>query len=363
MEQDNVVLRLRQLSKHFGSVVAVDGINLDIRKGEFVTLLGPSGCGKTTTVRMIGGYEEPTAGQILLETEDITHVPARRRNIGMVFQDYALFPHMTVAENIAYPLKMRKWSREQTNDRVREMLALVRLEGMIKRHPYELSGGQRQRVALARALSFSPRLLLMDEALGALDAKLREYMRVEIRRIQQLLQITTIHVTHDQDEALGMSDRVVVMREARIAQVAAPRDLYADPASVYVADFVGRINLLPGRIAEHTPAATLVALDGRQEDAGLRTRVAARRTPDYGTGTAVKLAIRPESIRILPATADGLPGTIVSTRFGGAVEYITVAVASEGLVDVLHRPGEPVPEGDVVLAWPADQALVLPADS
>ena len=362
MKQDSVVLSLRGLSKQFGSVVAVDGIDLDIRRGEFVTLLGPSGCGKTTTVRMIGGYEEPTSGQIILEGEDITDLPARRRNIGMVFQDYALFPHMSVADNIAYPLRMRKWDRGRINDRVREMLALVRLEGMVKRHPYELSGGQRQRVALARALAFSPRLLLMDEALGALDAKLREYMQIEIRRIQQLLQITTMHVTHDQDEALGMSDRVVVMREAKIAQVAAPRDLYADPASVYVADFVGRINLLPGWITEHTSEATLVALDGGAERAGMAATIRARRTPDQAAGAAVRVAIRPEAIRIETTASAGLPGTILASRFGGAFEYITVSVANDRTIDVLHRPGEPVPEGDVVLTWRPEQALVLPAD-
>jgi ABC-type Fe3+/spermidine/putrescine transport system ATPase subunit len=286
----------------------------------------------------------------------------------MVFQDYALFPHMSVADNIAYPLRMRGWARDRISERVREMLELVRLEGMLKRHPYELSGGQRQRVALARALAFSPRLLLMDEALGALDAKLREHMRIEIRRIQQLLEITTIHVTHDQDEALGMSDRVVVMREAKIAQVATPRELYADPANVYVADFVGRINLLPGHVIEHQPDATIVELDqgadtGKAAAGGTgSSRIAARRTPDRAPGIAVRIGIRPEAIRIVPGGGDGLPGQVVSTRFGGAIEYVTVTIDGDRRVEVLHRPGDPIPHGTVTLAWDPEKAVVLPVE-
>ncbi len=360
MDQDTVVLSLRQLTKHFGGVVAVDGIDLDINKGEFITLLGPSGCGKTTTVRMIGGYEEPTAGQIIVDGQDITNVPARDRNFGMVFQDYALFPHMTVSDNIAYPLRMRKWARDRVAGRVSEMLDLVRLDGMGKRHPWELSGGQRQRVALARALSFSPRLLLMDEALGALDAKLREYMRVEIRRIQRLLQITTIHVTHDQDEALGMSDRVVVMRQAKIAQVAAPRDLYTDPTSVYVADFVGRINLLWGHVVEHAADATIVELDDPFPPA-TATRIRARRTPDQAVGSRVRVGIRPEAVRLVEG-GGVLAGVVSGARFGGPLEYVTVAIGPDRTLDLLRRPGDAPPQGNVLLDWAPDQALVLPAD-
>jgi len=361
---DSVVLSLRGLSKQFGGVVAVDGIDLDIHRGEFVTLLGPSGCGKTTTVRMIGGYEEPTGGQILLDGVDITNVPARKRDIGMVFQDYALFPHMTVADNIGYPLRMRKWSRDRIGARVTEMLDLVRLEGMGKRRSWELSGGQKQRVALARALAFSPRLLLMDESLGALDAKLREYMQVEIRRIQQMLGITTIHVTHDQDEALGMSDRVVVMKEARIGQVATPRELYADPSSVYVADFVGRINLLRACVLEHTVEATILELEEPGLDPGSSRRVRARPAPDLAVGSSVRVGIRPEAMRI---AAEGSPenslhGAVTSTRFGGPLEYISVAIAPERTVSVIARPDETGRRSDVHVRWSPDQALILAAD-
>lgn len=364
MIPDPVVLSLRRLTKHFGGVVAVDAIDLDIHRGEFVTLLGPSGCGKTTTVRMIGGYEEPTDGQILLDGADITDLPARKRDIGMVFQDYALFPHMTVADNIAYPLRMRKWSRERIKSRIAEMLDLVRLEGMSRRHPWELSGGQKQRVALARALAFSPRLLLMDESLGALDAKLREYMQIEIRRIQQMLQITTIHVTHDQDEALGMSDRVVVMKEARIGQVATPRELYSDPASVYVADFVGRINLLRARVLEHIGDLTVLELDEPQLTGRSSRRLRARSAPDQAVGTSVRVGIRPEAMRIAPEAAaeNCLQGSVVATKFSGPLEYISVTIAPDRTVSVIARPGEGPRGGDVYLQWQPDQALVLPQD-
>src|SRR5579883_160857 len=213
---DGVILATRDLSKRYGDTVAVAAVDLAIEEGEFVTLLGPSGCGKTTTLRLIAGYVEPSGGQVLLDGADVTHAPPQRRNMGMVFQSYALFPHMTVYDNLAFALQIRKWPREKIRARVREMLELVRLPQIERRYPSQLSGGQQQRVALARALIFNPRILLMDEALGALDVKLREHMQTEIKRIQQQLRITTIHVTHDQEEALGMSDRVVVMSQGRI---------------------------------------------------------------------------------------------------------------------------------------------------
>ena len=364
MDPDSVVLSLRGLTKRFGGVLAVDDVDLDIQRGEFVTLLGPSGCGKTTTVRMIGGYEEPTDGQIILDGVDITDLPPRKRDIGMVFQDYALFPHMTVAENIGYPLRMRKWSGERIEARVTEMLDLVRLEGLGRRNPWELSGGQRQRVALARALAFSPRLLLMDEALGALDAKLREYMRTEIRRIQNLLRITTIHVTHDQEEALGMSDRVVVMKEARIAQVATPRDLYEDPASVYVADFVGRINLLRATVVEHADDATVLELDEPQLTGRSSRRLRARPAPGQALGTSVRVGVRPEFVHIASEAAaeNCVHGTVVATKFGGPLEYISVAIAPDRILNVIAKPGDGSRAGDVYLHWSPDRALVLSLD-
>ncbi len=356
------VLALEGLTKRFGSVLAVDDIALTIEEGEFITLLGPSGCGKTTTLRMVGGYLSPTGGRILLDGTDITNEPPQRRNMGMVFQSYALFPHMSVRDNIAYPLKLRKWSRDRIGARVTEMLDLVRLPQIERRYPAELSGGQQQRVALARALSFSPRMLLMDEALGALDAKLREYMQLEIRRIQQELRITTIHVTHDQDEALGMSDRVVVMREARIAQVAPPRALYERPASAYVADFVGRINLLPARVVGHDGDCAVLELD----IAGLSPRTARRVIAASGVeqpvGAHVQLGIRPESITLSdqPGLENSVEGALGAARFGGAIEYVTLEIAPGTTIQVAAAGSRP--DGLLHARWASDRAVVLAAD-
>ena len=239
-------LVLRDLRKAFGSAVAVDGIDLEVRRGEFVTLLGPSGSGKTTTLRMIAGFMSPSGGSIEIDGQDMTRVPPYRRDVGMVFQNYALFPHMTAAQNVAFPLRMRKQSRAEIDRRVADALELVKLRHLAERYPRQLSGGQQQRIALARAVVFEPRLLLMDEPLGALDRKLREALQLEIIRVSRELGATVLYVTHDQEEALVMSDRIAIFSEGRIEQLGSGEDLYDRPASLFVADFIGESNILRG---------------------------------------------------------------------------------------------------------------------
>jgi putative spermidine/putrescine transport system ATP-binding protein len=242
-------VRLEQVEKRYGDVVAIDGLNLEVRDGEFFSMLGPSGSGKTTTLRMIGGFELPTSGRILLHDKDVTRVPSFDRDVNTVFQDYALFPHMTVGDNVGYGLMIRKVPGAQRRDRVTDALRMVRLDGYEKRRPNQLSGGQRQRVALARALVNRPRVLLLDEPLGALDLKLREDMQIELKQIQQQVGITFIYVTHDQGEALTMSDRLAVFNRGRIEQLGSPAEVYERPATQFVAGFVGTSNLLSGDVA------------------------------------------------------------------------------------------------------------------
>jgi iron(III) transport system ATP-binding protein len=247
-DSSRITLSIRNLSKIFRGkhdpVQALDDVALDIREGELFTLLGPSGCGKTTTLRCIAGFEKPSSGRIDFLGQDFTSIPPFRRNIGMVFQSYALFPHMSIFENVAYGLRIRKLSRRETEDRVNRIIALVGLEATQKRKPSELSGGQQQRIALARALVYDPQLLLLDEPLSNLDAKLRVYMREEIRRIQQQAKVTTIYVTHDQEEALSISDRIAVMHAGRVSQIGSPDEIYENPISIRVADFIGQANFL-----------------------------------------------------------------------------------------------------------------------
>lgn len=241
------------LTKVFGSVKALDQIYLTVKEGEFISILGPSGCGKTTMLRSVAGFCIPDSGSISIGGKDVTRLLPQKREVGMVFQHYELFPHMTIKENVAFGLRERRWNKQAVQDKVDEMLDLVMLPDVIQRYPHELSGGQQQRVALARALAISPKVLLMDEPLGALDLKLRESMQMEIRRIQQRLRITTLYVTHDQGEALTMSDRVVVMNQGKIKQVGSPLDIYANPADHFVADFVGQMNFLEGTVVNsHT---------------------------------------------------------------------------------------------------------------
>jgi spermidine/putrescine ABC transporter ATP-binding subunit len=293
-------LFLSHLRKRYGDVIAVEDVSLVVENGEFVTLLGPSGSGKTTTLMMIAGFEEPSAGELALDGRSLIGLPAYRRGFGMVFQNYALFPHMTAAENIAFPLRMRGLGQAERADKARRALEMVRLPECAGRYPGQLSGGQQQRVALARALVFNPPVLLMDEPLGALDKKLREEMQLEIKRIQKEVGITTIYVTHDQEEALVMSDRVAVVNRGRIEQLAPPGLLYERPATRFVADFIGESNIVPVELraqADGPPQA--IAPDGTQIPLGRIDGVAAE-----AGGPPRFLVLRPEKIRF----DDGSPG-------------------------------------------------------
>ncbi len=325
-------LELQQLRKTFGHVVAVDSLDLVIDRGELVSLVGPSGCGKTTTLRMVAGLQQADRGRILLEGRDVTNEPANQRGMGVVFQSYALFPNMTAAENIAYGLDVRKRSKGDVKRRVAELVDLIQIGDAAKRYPHQLSGGQQQRVALARALAIEPPVLLLDEPLSALDAAVRLTLRLEIRRIQRSLGIATMYITHDQEEALSISDRVAVMRDGRVEQLGTPEAIYTKPANGYVAGFVGTSNRLPVQVT---------GADGTQvEWQGRPVRVA----PDtaFPAGSSAILVVRPERITVSPPTGDaggeGWPGRIAERTFLGSVTRFSIRVGDEVLLaDV---PGE-----------------------
>src|SRR5882757_5064782 len=349
-------LELIDLSKRYGDQVAVAGVTLDVTDGEFLVLLGPSGCGKTTTLRMIAGFVEPSGGAARIGGIDVTYLAPWHRNTGMVFQSYALFPHMTVMENIAFGLEMRKLAKAEITGRAREALRLVRLEGYADRLPRQLSGGQQQRVALARALAIRPDVLLLDEPLSNLDAKLREEVRIEIRELQRQLGLTTIMVTHDQEEALTMADRLVVMNEGLVRQVGSQRDLYERPSDRFVAGFVGRSTFLDG---------TVEAPGRFRSDGGLS--LACR---DGKAGRAV-LSLRPERIEIGPAAPAGprsgldnsLPGTVEFVSYLGALIDIHVRLSPNDrlVVQIANREGGFAPEvgQPVHVGWPASAGLVF----
>jgi mannopine transport system ATP-binding protein len=315
-------LSVERVGKRYGEVVAVDSVSLDVRAGEFVSLLGPSGSGKTTLLMMIAGFEFPNAGTIRINARDVTSVPPNRRDVGMVFQKYALFPHLSVLKNVMYPLRMRRIARDEARRRAEAALAMVRLDGYGDRMPHQLSGGQQQRVAVARALVFEPPVLLMDEPLGALDKKLREQMQIEIKRLQQSLGVTVIYVTHDQEEALTMSDRVAVMNGGKLIQIGAPRALYDTPATPFVADFIGKMNFLDGTCRDIAADVIVVELAA---GATISVPSACLRGASWpGRGDAVTLAVRPEDIRFGSASPAALPGTIDAAIFSGAQQTFLV---------------------------------------
>jgi putative spermidine/putrescine transport system ATP-binding protein len=344
-------LELTHVTKRYGELKAADDVTLDVADGEFLVLLGPSGCGKTTTLRIVAGFIEPTAGQVRLGGRDITELPPWKRNAGLVFQSYALFPHMTVAENVAFGLEMRKVPKADMPPKIAEALRLVRLDHLGERLPRQLSGGQQQRVALARALVFRPDILLLDEPLSNLDAKLRQDVRVEIRELQRKLGLTTVMVTHDQEEALTMADRLVVMSEGQIRQIGTQQDLYERPADRFVADFVGRSTFIAGRIDA----------PGRFISEGGLTIACDKK--DLGTAT---LALRPERLALVSAgvTADNcFTGQVEFVSYLGAMVDVHVRLSPKErvIVQVANRPEQPLPALDetVTLAWSRSTARVF----
>ena len=367
LESYTVFLELKGLTKIFPSregsseVRAVDNVNIGIERGEFVTLLGPSGCGKTTTLRLIAGFEFPTNGEIILDGEQINEAPPNRRDMAMVFQSYALFPHLSVYDNISYGLKIKKLSKQEIRQQVSEVMELSELHGLENRAPNQLSGGQQQRVALARALVMHPKVLLFDEPLSNLDAKLRVQMRSEIRRIQKELGITTVYVTHDQDEAMALSDRIVVMHDGRIQQVGSAVEIYRHPVNRFVADFIGRANFLPVQVEECSGEGWAVRLFDK-------TLIApATADESLAPGQNAILMTRPEYLRLYPANAqpeDAFLGVVLRMVYlGSQVEYdiqlndqVITAVHHDPQVHDLHPDGE-----QVQVQFLRDNLYLLPA--
>src|SRR5215470_20135563 len=350
-------IQLEGLTKSFGDAVAVAGIDLDMPAGEFFTLLGPSGCGKTTTLRMIAGFEQPTSGRIMLDGADVARVPPHKRNVNTVFQSYALFPHLDVSKNVAFGLKHQKLDKEERQRRVRDALELVNLTEFANRKPNQLSGGQQQRVALARALVLRPKVLLLDEPLGALDARLRKDLQVELKALQAELGITFVFVTHDQEEALTMSDRVAVMNSGRVEQAGSPREVYEEPQTEFVADFLGVSNLLSGQAVATEPGACALKI-------GDRVLRAAR--GDTSAAGEAKAMIRPERIAVEPHGVDGenrIPGLVERAVFlGNSFELHVRILGGDVLKAMVPNDGSPamVEEGAAVTLYlPADGLRVL----
>jgi spermidine/putrescine transport system ATP-binding protein len=358
-----VDVRLERVTKRFGDIAAVDDLSLDIEEGEFFSMLGPSGCGKTTTLRMIGGFEDPTYGTVFLGGRDVTDLPPYKREVNTVFQSYALFPHLNVRENVAFGLRRKKVDRSEIGTRVTDVMKLVDLEGFEERKPPQMSGGQQQRVALARALVNHPKVLLLDEPLGALDLKLRKQMQLELKRIQQEVGITFIYVTHDQEEAMTMSNRLAVMRQGKIEQLGEPEDVYENPSTEFVAAFLGASNLLEGDVKDQTDGDATVLLS-----AGTSVMVPVDRIPQ-DAGTRVKVGVRPEKITIsnegtsVPEGLNSISGVLrMSTYIGVSHQYkvegpggtmLTVYIQNLGAEEA-PRPGE-----RVTLSWKPEHTFAV----
>jgi putative spermidine/putrescine transport system ATP-binding protein len=359
-DDERPILEIRGLVKRYGERAALETVDLSVQRREFVTLLGPSGSGKTTMLHLIAGLIAPTRGEIRIDGQDATRLPSRERGLGMVFQNYALMPHMSVFENIAFPLRVRRVPRAEIARRVKEVLRLVQLEDFAGRRPRELSGGQQQRVAIARCLVYSPAITLMDEPLGALDKRLREQMQLELKRLHGELGMTVLYVTHDQQEALTMSDRIVLLNVGRIEQVGTPAELYANPRSVFAAEFLGDSNLLTAEVLEVGAESLLRLPDG--------TVLRARRNGEVAAGQSVKAMLRPEAATLGSDGESTMPnrvtGTVIdSVIMGAAVKhYLRLADGQMLTVEALNRPQTPFPEKGATMTahWRPADTLVLP---
>lgn len=365
--QDTPTVELSNLTKRFRDVTAVEDVDLSVRDGELLTLLGPSGCGKTTTLRMVAGFEKPSEGVVSLGGREVTQTPSYSRDTGMVFQHYALFPHMTVADNIAFGLEMEGVPDDEIEDRTREALEMVRLPGLGDRYPSELSGGQQQRVALARALIIEPEVLLLDEPLSDLDKKLREEMRLEILRLHRELDVTMIYVTHNQEEALTISDRMAVMADGQIQQVGTPEEVYQEPNNEFVADFIGNANLLNGTVVAANDDEVTVELE-EGSDITLNREVANSETTP---GREVTLLFRPERFKVYaedfdPDETNTLTGTVTEvTYLGSRIDYfVDIGVDEVHVVQQNIQRQSTFQQGDpVTLSFTEDAPFVIPGDS
>ncbi len=347
-------VEVRDLRKRYHNFLALDGVSLKAESGQLVTLLGPSGCGKSTTLRCLAGFLEPNGGEITVEGESILSTPANRRGFGVVFQNYALFPHMTVAENIGYGLKLQKVSKSELTTRVNEVMDLVRLGGLGDRLPREVSGGQQQRVALARALVLKPKLLLLDEPLANLDARLRDEVRWLIRDLQQQSGITAFYVTHDQSEAMAMSDMVAVMKAGRVAQFATPREIYQKPTERYVADFTGEANFLP--CTDVTPHG-----EGHYSIAAAGTTLDLDGVPGIAAGAPAELLLRPEALELTAPEAGTFRGIVTKSAFLGSALHCEITLPDDSVLKMSAEPNTPVSKGDTVgIAIDRSHAWLMP---
>ena len=355
-----VEVKLQKVTKRFGKVVAVDSVTLSIKEGEFFTFLGPSGCGKTTTLRVIAGLEYPDGGKIFFDDEDVTDLPPYKRNTGMVFQNYALWPHMTVFENVAYGLKIRGYSKSEIRKRVLEVLELVKLKGLEDRYPTQLSGGQQQRVALARALVIEPKVLLLDEPLSNLDARLRIEMREELKKLQKKLKITTIYVTHDQEEALVISDRIAVMNQGKIMQVGEPNEVYRRPKNLFVATFLGRCSLIEGKIEKiEGDLVTLVTdnikIKGIVPDRDIKIK----------EGEPAYAVLKPEDFALQiddPSKANEFEGTVEWTSFVGPFNQMRISLGNISLLVNVEPWFNPPLKSTVKVYIPYEYVIILPKE-
>jgi len=355
---NNPILHLEALCKDFGEGPVLKNFSLDVFPGEFLTLLGPSGCGKTTTLRIIAGLEQPSQGKVFLEGRDVTNTPPEKRNVNTVFQNYALFPHMNVFQNVAYGLKIQRVSKKEQRERVMAALSLVRLSGYENRMPSQLSGGQKQRVAIARAVVLQPKVLLLDEPLGALDLKLRQEMQKELKQLQQELGITFIYITHDQEEALNMSSRIVIMRNGMIEQVGSPEDVYERPQTLFVADFIGQSNLVKGTVAQTSKEQLVINVQGAALPA------IASENQSFAIGDRVVLCLRPQRIRYSAAASPDMPlkGVIQSKEYVGGMQHTQIGIGDSFQLNAISQSNEMdhYPIGsDVYVGWSAKHAPVV----